>query len=192
MMKSASRILPGVVATMLLMPGVSKADGIASPNWEESGQASWYGKGFNGRRTSSGEIFNQNHMTAAHAFLPLGSKIRVTMQETGDSVVVTITDRQPPRGYRVIDLSRGAASRLGMLASGTAMVTLTAAKTDDVEVAEAADDGADAFDAIPQPRGRPHTRRAGLRASADRPCCRAPSVVLARHSAPPRAARRRL
>jgi len=192
MMRSVVRVLPGVMASMMLFSGPPKAKAAAAPVWEESGQASWYGGRHNGRRTSSGTIFNQNAMTAAHANLPLGTKVRVTMQDTGDSVVVTITDRQPPKGLRVIDLSRGAASRIGLLASGVAMVTLSPAKDEPEEVAEAPDD-AD-FDAAPTPRrhGPQHMRRGVQAASGARPYYRAPSVVPARHSIPRQAARRRL
>src|SRR6185312_15684654 len=162
MMRSVVRFLPGVVASMMLFTGAPKAKAEMAPGWEESGQASWYGGWHHGRRTSMGTIFNQNAMTAAHASLPLGTKVRVTMQETGESVVVTITDRQPPKGLRVIDLSRGAASRIGLLGSGVAMVTLSpVANNEPEEVAEAPDDAE--FDAMPTPRrhGPRHTRRAG-------------------------------
>lgn len=125
MIKSALYVLPAVFASVLMAGTPAKA---ASPGWEETGEASWYGGWHHGRRTSSGEIFDQNGMTAAHSSLPLGSRVRVTMQDTGASVVVTINDRQPPKRVRVIDLSRGAASRLGLLQSGTAMVQLTAAQ----------------------------------------------------------------
>jgi rare lipoprotein A len=190
MLRSALPMLPGVVASMMLLSAAPQAKAELARGWEESGQASWYGGRHNGRRTSSGTIFNQNEMTAAHAFLPLGSKIRVTMQETGSSVVVTVTDRQPARGYRVIDLSRGAASRIGLLGSGVAMVTLSpATKTDAIEeVAEAPDDA----DATPRPHGRRHTRLAARAVSGAHPCCHAPSVIQARHSAPRQAARRTL
>jgi rare lipoprotein A len=169
------------MASMMLLSGAPNANAELSKNWEESGQASWYGGRHNGRRTSSGAIFNQNAMTAAHADLPLGTKIRVTMQETGEAVVVTVTDRQPPRGYRVIDLSRAAAARIGMLANGVGMVTLSPAGTSEPEeVAEAPDDiGLDGTP-TPQRRGRPHMRRGARVASAGLPYYRAPSVVQAR------------
>ncbi len=181
MMKSAIRFLPGVLAGMLLMPGAPKAGAVVQPGWEESGQASWYGFGFNGRRTSSGQIYDQNAMTAAHSSLPLGSRVRVTMDGTGDSVVVTITDRQPPKGLRVIDLSRGAAARLGMLGRGTAMVTLTPVREEEVEVAEATEDDVNPYDVSPRRHGRRHTHRAGLRASAAHPYYRARFAALAPH-----------
>ncbi len=186
MTKTAVRFRPGVVAPLLaagllLLSGAPAAAGIA-PGWEESGQASWYGGRHHGLRTSSGTLFDQNAMTAAHSNLPLGSRVRVTLQDTGLSVVVVINDRQPPKGLRVIDLSRGAAARIGILTRGTGMVTLTPAGVDDeTEVAEAAEDGADAAAVSPRRRGQPRMRRASPVAAAARPCCRAPSVVPARH-----------
>jgi rare lipoprotein A (peptidoglycan hydrolase) len=144
MIRSAVRLLPAVapaIASVLFASGSAHAQqspGSHAAAWEESGEASWYGGRHNGRRTSSGTIFNENDMTAAHATLPLGTKVRVTMQDTGQSVVVTITDRQPPKYVRVIDLSKGAASRIGLLNRGTAMVTLQPARPDETEeVAEA-------------------------------------------------------
>src|ERR1700694_4313331 len=99
-----SRWLPGVAATLLLPAAIPEARAGLMPNWEESGQASWYGQGFTGRRTTSGAIFNPSRLTAPHDPLPLGTRIRVTTQETGRSVIVTITDRMPPKHLRVIDL----------------------------------------------------------------------------------------
>lgn len=88
------------------------------------GRASYYGSRFNGRRTASGERFDMNAMTAAHRTLPFGSRVRVTNPRTGKSVVVRINDRGPFHGNRVIDVSRAAASEIGMVASGTARVEL--------------------------------------------------------------------
>lgn len=143
----------------MLMTGISEA---AARSWNQSGQASWYGSWHQGRPTSSGEPFDQNAMTAAHANLPLGSRVRVTRQDTGKSVVVTINDRQPPKGIRVIDLSRQAAARLGMVDRGVSMVNLaTINKDEPIEVAEAPDDAApDARTLNPRRHGRPHTRHA--------------------------------
>ena len=84
--------------------------------------ATWYGPGFHGRKTASGERFNAGAMTAAHRSLPFGSQVQVTNEATGRSVVVRINDRGPYRHGAVIDLSRGSASALGM--SGTARVRL--------------------------------------------------------------------
>lgn len=196
MLKSAARFLPGVIASvMLLTAGKAHAAADRTPGqgWEESGQASWYGGRHHGRRTSSGQIFDQNAMTAAHSNLPLGSRVRVTLRDTGESVVVTINDRQPPKGLRVIDLSRGAAARLGIVHRGTGMVALTAVTADEpTEVAEAPEDAAAPTRVNPQPRDRLHTRRAHPSAAAARPCCRAQSAVQVRSSAPHRAAPRRL
>jgi rare lipoprotein A len=89
----------------------------------QEGVASYYGAKQNGRRTADGGIFNQHEMTAAHPWLPFGSRIRVTLLDTGRSVIVTITDRLPSR-RRVVDLSLGAARELGMLHRGIALVSL--------------------------------------------------------------------
>jgi rare lipoprotein A len=86
--------------------------------------ASWYGPGFHGRRTASGETFNSSSLTAAHRYLPFGTKVRVTNLRNGRSVVVRINDRGPFSGGRVIDLSRGAAAIIGVFQSGVAPVVL--------------------------------------------------------------------
>ncbi len=89
-----------------------------------SGVASWYGPGFHGRKTASGERYNMNALTAAHKTLPFGTRVRVTNRNNGKSVVVKINDRGPYVGGRVIDLSRGAARSIGMIGTGTAKVTV--------------------------------------------------------------------
>ncbi|PZV07851.1 MAG: septal ring lytic transglycosylase RlpA family protein [Leptolyngbya sp.] len=89
-----------------------------------TGMASWYGPGFHGRRSASGEVFNQNDLTAAHRTLPFGTRVRVTNASTGQSVVVRINDRGPFSHGRVIDLSAAAASNIGLRASGVARVQL--------------------------------------------------------------------
>lgn len=89
-----------------------------------AGSASWYGGKFHGRKTANGERFNMHDLTAAHRSLPFGTKVRVTNQKTGKSVVVRINDRGPFHGNRVIDLSRGAANAVGMLGTGVARVKL--------------------------------------------------------------------
>ena len=106
--------------------------------WSERGMASWYDSRGVGRRTSSGARFNPMQLTCAHPTLPLGTKVLVTSERTGRSVVVTVNDRGP-FGGRIVDLSRAAAARIGMLGSGTASVTLQRATPDAIEVAEAAD-----------------------------------------------------
>ena len=87
------------------------------------GIASWYGPGFHGRRTSSGERFDQDGLTAAHHRWAFGTRVRVTLLSTGRSVVVTINDRLP-RQDRIIDVSRGAARELGLIGPGVGRVRL--------------------------------------------------------------------
>jgi rare lipoprotein A len=82
------------------------------------GDASWYGPGFHGKKTASGEIYDQTKLTAAHKTLPLGSKARVTNLENGSTVEVQINDRGPFIEGRIIDLSRAAAWALGFVEAG--------------------------------------------------------------------------
>jgi rare lipoprotein A len=88
------------------------------------GIASWYGPGFHGRKTASGDIYNQNELTAAHKTLPLGSKVRVTNLKNGNTVDVEINDRGPYVQGRIIDLSRAAAGALDFVESGTIRVII--------------------------------------------------------------------
>jgi len=92
----------------------------------ERGLASWYGKKFHGRKTSSGERYDMYAMTAAHKTLPLPTYARVTNVSNGRSAVVKINDRGPFHGKRVIDLSYSAAKKLGVVSKGTAMVEVRA------------------------------------------------------------------
>lgn len=89
-----------------------------------SGFASWYGPGFDGNYSASGEVFNQEAMTAAHPSLPFGTQVRVTNLDNGQSVVVRINDRGPFVHDRLIDLSAGAARIIGLLSAGVAPVSL--------------------------------------------------------------------
>lgn len=88
------------------------------------GVASWYGPGYDGKRTGSGEVFEQDDLTAAHYDWAFGTRVRVTLLSTGKSVVVRINDRFPSYKERVIDLSRGAAKRIGLIGPGTGRVRL--------------------------------------------------------------------
>ncbi len=92
----------------------------------ERGMASWYGKKFHGQKTSSGERYDMYLMTAAHKTLPLPTYARVTNMENGRSAVVRINDRGPFHGPRVIDLSYAAATKIGVVANGTALVEVRA------------------------------------------------------------------
>ncbi len=102
------------------------------------GIASWYGPGFHGKRTASGEIYNMYKLTAAHKTLPLGTYVRVINLENGKEVVVKVNDRGPFVPGRIIDLSYAAARKIGMLRKGTAKVKIVALgrKTDGVSVSE--------------------------------------------------------
>jgi len=88
------------------------------------GFASYYGSEFHGRRTSSGEIYDMNALTAAHNTLPLGTIIRVTNLSNHRSVMVKVNDRGPFKPGRILDLSLGAARQLGMIRKGTARVRI--------------------------------------------------------------------
>ena len=119
-------------------------DVVPSPSWEDrflrqmpaspkgllqlasayTGQASWYGPGFYGNRTANGEVFRPGTYTAAHRSLPFGTRVKVTNLNNGRSAVVRINDRGPFTGGRIIDLAQGAASDLGVTASGVATVRL--------------------------------------------------------------------
>jgi rare lipoprotein A len=104
-------------------PVVAPTSSTVAPGWRQTGMASWYGPGYNGKRASSGEVFDQNALTAAHATLPFGTRVRVTLTATGRSVVVRVNDRIPRRD-RIIDLSRRAARELGLIGVGTGRVEL--------------------------------------------------------------------
>jgi rare lipoprotein A len=88
----------------------------------ESGIASWYGAPYHGQRSASGEIYDQEKLTAAHRTLPFGTRVRVHRAGREESVVVRINDRGPFVKSRIIDLSRAAAVRLGMTDRGVAPV----------------------------------------------------------------------
>jgi rare lipoprotein A len=91
----------------------------------QRGTASWYGKKFHGRKTSSGEVYNMHEMTAAHKTLPLPSYVRVVNIENGRSIVVKVNDRGPFIGDRIIDLSFAGATKLGVVEPGTAEVEIS-------------------------------------------------------------------
>jgi rare lipoprotein A len=91
-------------------------------SYDRTGIASWYGRDFNGRPTASGEIYDSRRMTAAHTTLPMPSLVRVTNLENGRDVVLTVNDRGPFVGGRIIDVSEAAATELGFRNQGTARV----------------------------------------------------------------------
>jgi rare lipoprotein A len=112
--------------------------------YDKRGLASWYGRKWQGMRTSSGDAYNMYAMTAAHRTLPLPSYARVTNLANGKSVVVRINDRGPFVGNRLIDLSYAAAYKLGIIGNGTGDVEVTAIPTDSVRSAKAGSEGPNA------------------------------------------------
>ena len=98
---------------------MASADGFS-----ETGEASWYGPGFHGKKTASGERYNQNAFTAAHKTLPFGTRLKVTNLDNGLSTTVVVNDRGPFKKGRIIDLSNAAAKKLKMVGTGTARVRI--------------------------------------------------------------------
>ena len=98
---------------------------VSTAAYAQCGGASWYGPGFNGKASASGEIFNENAMTAAHRSLPFGTKVKVVDQRTGREIQVTINDRGPFVGKRIIDLSKAAATELGFRNRGVTSVCIS-------------------------------------------------------------------
>lgn len=96
-----------------------------SENWSEQGIASWYGPGFDGKRTASGEVYDMEAMTAAHKRLPFGTRVQVHNLDNGLRTEVRINDRGPFVDDRVIDLSMAAARDIEMLGPGTARVRIS-------------------------------------------------------------------
>lgn len=98
----------------------------SSKGYKARGKASWYGKKFHGYHTSNGEIYDMYGMSAAHKTLPLPTYVKVTNISNGRHVIVKVNDRGPFHEDRLIDLSYAAASKLGILSSGTANVEIHA------------------------------------------------------------------
>ncbi len=120
-----------LAAALLTLPAGCKrkpraplAPAAPSPGWTETGIASWYGHPYHGRQSSSGEVYDMHQLTAAHRTLPFGAVVRVTNLENRKSVVVRINDRGPFVEGRIIDLSRAAAQRIGLIGPGTALVRI--------------------------------------------------------------------
>jgi rare lipoprotein A len=110
---SASLVTMTIVAALL--PPIAQAG--------QTGQASWYGHE-GGSKTATGERYHPGGLTAAHRTLPMGSRVRVTNNRNGRSVIVRINDRGPFTGGRIIDLSEGAAAAIGIKGSGVGNVTI--------------------------------------------------------------------
>ena len=128
-----SSVTPCVGLVLLLTAGCSRnqventqPNNDPSPATEKLvvGRATWYGPGLYGNKTASGEILQRNTLTAAHGQLPLGTKVKVTREDTNESVIVVINDRKPFKEGTVIDLAHGAADQLGIDDDGEAEVSL--------------------------------------------------------------------
>jgi rare lipoprotein A len=109
--------------------GLAEPAPSGKPIYTEVGMASWYGPPYNQRRGANGEIYDQNAITAAHRTLPMGSLIRVTNLQTGQSAMMRITDRGPFVPDRILDLSVGAAKAVGIWRAGTARVRIDVYET---------------------------------------------------------------
>jgi len=119
--------LAGALALVFACAGATPAEkgrrgGAPSALRPEVGLASYYADRFHGRKTASGERYDMNARTCAHPTAPFGTRLRVTVLETGRSVVVTVNDRGPFVKGRVVDLSRAAARSLGIVERGLARV----------------------------------------------------------------------
>jgi rare lipoprotein A len=106
-------------------------------SYDETGIASWYGADFHNQRTSNGEIFNKDELTAAHKTLPMPSLARVTNLDNGRSIVVRVNDRGPFSGARIIDVSQRAAQLLGFEGTGTAKVRVQVLADESKAIADA-------------------------------------------------------
>ena len=108
-----------------IKPGQSSQaedSGLADQSLE--GQASWYGPGFYGQKTTSGDVLQKGTMTAAHSSLPMGTEVKVTRLDTNESVIVEINDRKPYKEGTLIDLAQGAAEAIDLDDDGTAQVKI--------------------------------------------------------------------
>jgi len=116
------------LAGLLLLVGCAHSPP-AAPGALEEGEASYYGPGFYGRRTASGEVLRPGTFTAAHRTLPFGTCVRVTVLDTGRSVEVRINDRGPNVAGRILDVSEAAAKVLQMQGRGVVRVRLNLCQT---------------------------------------------------------------
>lgn len=117
-----SEVVFYVIVTVALVGLVVWAQ-VAGPYYEV-GIASWYGPGFHGKRTANGEVYDMYGISAAHKTLPFGAIVKVVDLDTGRSAVVRINDRGPFIAGRIIDLSKGAAEKLGIVEKGITKVGL--------------------------------------------------------------------
>jgi rare lipoprotein A len=126
---AALSVLPLAAACSSHRPALPRppapADAVVpAPGTVQEGLASWYGPGYDGKRTASGETFEQDAFTAAHFDWAFGTRVKVTLLATGRSCVVRINDRFPNHKGRIIDVSRAAARAIGLVGPGTGRVRL--------------------------------------------------------------------
>lgn len=126
-MSIIKRVVPLLCFIMVLLGTSSTLQASTDNNVIQKGVASYYSDYFQGKTTASGETFNQQELTAAHKSLPFGTRVKVVRTDTGQAVEVIINDRGPFIKGRVIDLSKRAAQKLGMLNRGVAPVLITQA-----------------------------------------------------------------
>ena len=119
---SSPLIRNGLILTAFGLLAGCASQGIDPDGYRAEGKASYYGARHHGRKTASGERFDQHALTAAHRSLPFGSRVRVTNLRNDRSVVVRINDRGPYARGRIIDLSKRAAEQLDMLRAGVVPV----------------------------------------------------------------------
>ena len=122
--RAAARPVGTAGALLLLALLAGCATQTLQPPTTQRGVASWYGPGFHGQATASGETYDQFEMTAAHRTWPLGTRVRVTNEQNGRSCTVRINDRGPQVRDRIIDLSKAAAAAIDMVQAGEAPVVL--------------------------------------------------------------------
>jgi rare lipoprotein A len=116
-MRLSLKAVPAVLAFLLMLPMKLIAKSM-------TGEASWYGKTHQGKRMANGKPFDRMQLTAASKTLPLGTRVKVTCLKTGQSIWVTITDRGPFVGRRILDLSEAAALAIGLKPYGVAQVRI--------------------------------------------------------------------
>ena len=130
--RSTAMLLPASLTLALLCACATKhywpPPEAPRPGSRTEGIASWYGPGYHGKQTASGERFNMNALTAANQYWAFGTRVRVTLLSTGKSVVVRINDRFPGTKGRIIDISKAAAERIGLIGPGTGKVRLEIVK----------------------------------------------------------------
>ena len=119
-----TRAASAATALGLMMASLTPALASEGERVVQRGKASWYGAFHHGRRTASGEIFNQNALTAAHRSLPFGTRLRVTNHQTGHTSVVRVNDRVPFKANCIIDFSRAAAQAIGIKGVGLVVIVL--------------------------------------------------------------------